>query len=155
LAQAAKIPLATYYRESILLSAFAQDHTIFRLMGQTDVGAEVRAGHREFLQDPSHFKLQGTDLLPLFSSRCRSYAQAVSEDELAQQDAGGLAIAINRLTLAFGGHIQPPNASLAEIGAADMLAMVCVNSLYDAHVRVTTDIISSMGAFRSQVERDL
>ena len=81
LAQAAKIPIESYYREVLVLSAFAQDYAIFRLIGHSEGGQQVLAGYREAWQNVADSGAAGAALFQLFVKHSPEYAKAAREDE--------------------------------------------------------------------------
>lgn len=140
LVQAAKIPIEAYYRELLVLSGFAQDYAISRLIGHSEIGKQVLAGYREAWQNVAKSGAAGTVLFQLFVKRCPEYAKAAHEDEQALKD--GIQ-SLSRLTLVFGGYIQSPNATPDEDGAAQMLAMAHAHTYYAAHFQGTAEALKS------------
>jgi hypothetical protein len=140
LAQEAKIPIENYYRELLVLSGFAQDYAIFRLVGHSEVGKQVHSGYREAWQNVAKSGEAGAALFQLFMKRCPEYAKAVREDEEALKDG---VKSPSRLTLIFGGNIQSPNGTPAEAGTAQVLAMAQAQAYYFAHFQGAAEALKS------------
>lgn len=138
LVRAANIPLERYYRELLVLSGFAQDYAIFRLIGHSEVGKQVLSGYREAWENVAKSGAAGAALFQLFVKRCPEYAKAAREDDEASKGR-----VLSRLPLIFGGNIQSPSGTPAEVGSAQMLAMTYAHTYYFAHFQGTAEALKA------------
>jgi hypothetical protein len=138
LIQAANISIERYYREILVLSGFAQDYAIFRLVGHSEVGKQVLAGYREAWENVGKSGPAGAALFQLFVKRCPEYAKAAREDEEASKDG---VKSLSRLTLVLGGNIQSSAGTPVEAGSAQMLAMAYGHTYYFAHFQGTAEAL--------------
>src|SRR5712692_3252281 len=116
----AKVPSERYHQEMVLLAGFAHDYAIFKLIGHTEIGKQVLAGYREAWKNLAKASPAGAALFQLFLERRPEYSKGVREDEEGAND--GIPSFGSRISLLFGGFIDPENGTLVEKGYAAMLA---------------------------------
>lgn len=134
----ANVAIERYHQECLLLAGFAQDYTIFTLIGHSEIGKQVLAGYREAWQNVAKVSPAGADLFQLFIKRCPEYAKAARENEEAAKEG---AKSISRIALIFSGYIEPETGTPAQKGMAGMLAMAYADEYYFSHFEGTVQAL--------------
>jgi len=138
LLSALSISKRKYFDELLVLSAFSQDHTIFRLLGNSEVGIKTLAGYRDAWDNIGKSGPDGLNLYELFIARCPSYAVAVKEDEDAVRQGH---LSLRGLKFSFADAIQPEESTSGQIGNGILLASISAEAHYISHRESTTNIL--------------
>lgn len=126
LLSAAKIPVERYFTELVVLAGFAQDYAIVKLLGNGDIGKQVRDGYLEVWSNVGKKTPAGAAVFRLFIQRCPEYAKAAERMQPGE--------AVNSIGLTFGGF-------LASGGDAQMLAIMYAPEVYFAHFEGAAELL--------------
>ena len=129
----ASVTVERYYVELLLLSAFAIDYAIFKLLGTTKAGKQVRDGYVEVFRKAAERDKPKAMFLAGFHKRCSEYAKVAEASEPGD---------INPIGLAFGGFLASDN------GHAQLLALTHAPNYFFSHVEATAAILKQAGLLK-------
>ncbi len=130
----AKVPIETYFAETVVLAGFARDYAIVKLLGNAGVGQQVRDGYLEIWTKMGQQTQRGAAVFQLFIQRCPEYAKAAERMHPGE--------AINPVGLAFSGFLAADNDE------ATLLALTYAPEIYFLHFERTLEFLQQAKLIR-------